>query len=58
MKEAAAASGLADEEAVARSTELTRGALVLANLAAMLPKVCRGDEGKAAALLERHGVSL
>ncbi|CAN0152737.1 unnamed protein product [Laminaria digitata] len=58
VKEAMAASGLAEEEAAARSKDLTGGALDLAKLAAMLPPICRGDEGKATALLERHGVSL
>lgn len=54
----AAADGLSEEEAAARVSELLAGALDLPKLAAMLPFICRGDETKATALLERHGVSL
>eukprot|EP00752_Nemacystus_decipiens_P002138 g2038.t1 len=58
VKEAAVADGLSTEEAAARASELLAGALDLPKLAAMLPFICRGDEAKATALLERHGVSL
>ncbi|CAM9611619.1 unnamed protein product [Pylaiella littoralis] len=55
---AAAAGGLSEEQAASRVSELLAGALDLPKLAAMLPSICRGDEAKATALLERHGVSL
>lgn len=55
---AAAADGLSDDEAAARASELLAGGLDVPKLASMLPFICRGDEVKATALLERHGVSL
>ncbi|CAM9691739.1 unnamed protein product [Scytosiphon promiscuus] len=58
VKAAAVEDGLSEEDAAARALELAAGALDLPKLAAMLPFICRGDEGKATALLERHGVSL
>ncbi|CAN0167845.1 unnamed protein product [Ectocarpus sp. 4 AP-2014] len=58
VKAAAAADGLSDDEAAARASELLAGGLDVPKLAAMLPFICRGDEAKATALLERHGVSL
>lgn len=58
VKAAAIAGGLSAELADARLTELLGGALDVPKLAAMLPAICRGDATKAAALLERSGVSI
>lgn len=58
MKAAVEKSGASPEDASARLAELLGGALDLPKLAAMLPTICRGKEDKAAALLERQGVSL
>eukprot|EP00903_Cladosiphon_okamuranus_P012976 g12110.t1 len=57
VKEAAVADGLSAEAAAARASDLLAGALDLPKLAAMLPFICRGDEAKAKALLERHGTT-
>lgn len=55
----AVVEGMSEKEATARVSEEASGAgLSIAKLASMLPFICRGDEGKAIALLERKGVSI